>query len=191
MSIQETFLEHARVSASAAQCLPPVLEQIIATLVRCLRSGGKVLACGNGGSASDAQHFVAELVGRYREERAALPAIALNADSTLLTAVANDYGYERAFARQVEALAHPGDVLVAISTSGNSANVLAAAAAARARGCPVIALTGERGGHLAGLAEPVLRAPSNVVARIQEIHGLCVHIIVEAVEAALREAPPR
>ena len=187
MSAREVFAEHCAVAARAAQELPPVIERIVAAAYECLRSGHKILACGNGGSATDAQHMVAELIGRFCDERRALSAIALTADSATLTALSNDYGYERVFARQVEGLAETGDVLFAISTSGNSANVVLAAQAAHARGCTVVALTGEGGGRLAGHADLLLRAPSNVVARIQEVHTLSIHAIVESLDRLIRE----
>jgi D-sedoheptulose 7-phosphate isomerase len=185
MTIHETFADHSAVTARAALELPPVLERIVAAMHECLRAGGKVLACGNGGSAADAQHLAAELVGRFREERRALPAIALTADTATLTALGNDYGFERIFSRQVEALARSGDVLLAISTSGNSPNVVRAAQAARALGCTVVALTGARGGELAGQTDLIVRAPSNTVARIQEVHSLCIHVICEALDALI------
>jgi D-sedoheptulose 7-phosphate isomerase len=185
------FAEHAAVLDAAARTLPPVLERAAAAVVECLERRGTVFACGNGGSASDAQHLVGELVGRFRAERRALAAVALGTDPATLTAVGNDYGFERVFARQLEALARPGDVLVAISTSGNSPNVLAAVAAAKARGVSVITLTGAGGGKLGALADVWLEAPSKVVARIQEVHGLCIHALCEAVDAALaKEARP-
>ena len=187
MSIHEVFAEHAAVTARAAHELPPLLERAVTVVHDCLRSGGRILACGNGGSAADAQHLVAELVGRFAEERQALAAIALTANAATLTALANDYGYERVFARQVEALARSGDVLIAISTSGNSANVVRAAQTARGLGCTVVALTGEGGGQLAGHADLLLRAPSKVVARIQEIHALCIHAICATLDARIRE----
>jgi D-sedoheptulose 7-phosphate isomerase len=186
MSIHEVFAEHAAVAARAAHELPPVIERIVCAVHDCLRGGGRILACGNGGSASDAQHLVAELVGRFAEERRALAAIALTADAATLTALANDYGYERVFARQLEALARAGDLLFAISTSGNSANVVRAAQTARGLGCSVVALTGEGGGQLAGHADLLLQAPSKVVARIQEIHALCIHAIVATLDARIR-----
>jgi D-sedoheptulose 7-phosphate isomerase len=182
VSIQEVFAEHAAVAARSAQELPPVIEHIVTAVHDCLRGGHKVLACGNGGSAAQAQHLIAELVGRFQGERRALAGIALTADTALLTSLGNDYGYERIFARQIEALARPGDLLFAISTSGNSANVVRAAQAARERGCRVVALSGARGGLLAGHADLVLLAPSGVVARIQEVHLLCVHAIADSVE---------
>src|SRR5215469_4285273 len=187
MSIEESCNQHFAVAERAARELPPVLRQIVTAAHDCLRGGNTVLACGNGGSAADAQHLVAELVGRFRDERRALAAIALSADTAILTAVGNDYGYERVFARQVEALARPGDLLFAISTSGNSPNVVLAARTARERGCKVAALSGARGGELAAHADFLVRAPSTVVARIQEMHTLCIHIICESLDLLLRE----
>jgi D-sedoheptulose 7-phosphate isomerase len=186
MSVHEVFADHSAVTARAALELPPILERAVAAMHGCLRAGGKILACGNGGSAADAQHLAAELVGRFREERRALPAIALTADTALLTALGNDYGYERVFARQVEALAQRGDVLMAFSTSGNSPNVLQAAQTARRLGCSVIAFTGAGGGKLAGHADVLLKAPSSTVARIQEVHTLCIHVLCESLDALLR-----
>jgi phosphoheptose isomerase len=182
MSIRESLAEHNAVAALAAQELAPVLERMVGALYDCLHGGHKILACGNGGSAAQAQHLVAELVGRFGVERPPLPAIALSADSATLTALGNDYGYERVFSRQVQALARPGDLLFAISTSGNSANVVRAAETARALGCTVLALTGMRGGDLARHADLLLTAPSNVAARIQEVHVLSVHALVAALD---------
>lgn len=182
MTVQHVFAEHAEVMQAASTMLPATLEHAARTLLACLERDNKVLACGNGGSAASAQHFVAELVCRFRVNRRALPAVALTADVMTLTAIGNDYGYSRIFARQVEALARKGDVLVAISTSGNSANVIEAATTALAAGCAVIALTGADGGELATHADIVLRVPSNVVARIQEVHDVCIHALAEALE---------
>jgi phosphoheptose isomerase len=190
MSIGEVFTEHSAVAARAAEQLPPVLGRVVGAVHACLHGGHKVLACGNGGSASDAQHLVAELVGRFREERPALAGIALTADTVTLTALGNDYGYERVFARQVEALARPGDLLFAISTSGNSPNVVQAAQTARGLGCKVIALTGARGGHLAAHADMLIQAPSSVVARIQEMHTLCIHAIADSLDGLIRHQAP-
>ena len=185
MGIHEVFAEHAAAAARAASELPPVLERIVTALEECLHQGHKVLTCGNGGSAAQAQHLAAELVGRFLRERPALPAIALSADTATLTALSNDYGYERVFARQVEALGRPGDLLFAITTSGNSPNVVLAARTARGLGCKVVALTGARGGEIAPLADLLLQAPSTVVARIQEIHALCVHIVIDSFDARM------
>jgi D-sedoheptulose 7-phosphate isomerase len=185
MSIQEVFAEHGQVFARAAQELPVLLERAVLATHDCLSGGHKIFACGNGGSAADAQHLIAELVGRFRDERRALAGIALTADTALLTAVANDYGYPRVFARQLEGLAHTGDLLYAISTSGNSPNVVAAAETARARGCRVIALTGARGGLVAEHADLLIRVSSTVTARIQEMHTLCIHAIADSLDARL------
>lgn len=147
----------------------------------------KVLLCGNGGSASDAQHIAAEFVGRFEGERRAWPAIALTTDTSALTALANDYGYERIFARQVEALATPGDLLVCISTSGNSENVLAAAMTARQRGCRTIGLTGANGKRLASLCDVTVLVPSTRTARIQEAHIAIGHIWCEMADLLFKE----
>ena len=157
-------------------------------IARCLDRGGKVLLCGNGGSAAEAQHIAAELLGRYRVERPGLAAIALSADTSTLTAVGNDFGFERVFARQVEALGRPGDVLVAISTSGNSVNVIEAARAARAGGLRTVALSGGSGGPLRGEADVVILAPHDDTARIQEAHTLIGHLLCSVVEEVLSRA---
>jgi len=185
VSVEAAFREHRRVLEASMEGLVGAVERAAERVAERLAGGGKLLVCGNGGSAADAQHFAAELVGRFEGERRALPALALTTDTSILTAVANDYSYHLVFARQVAAFATPGDLLVAISTSGRSANVLAAAAEARRIGCPVIALTGEGGGDLAGAAEVVLAVPSRRTSRIQEIHALCLHALLERVEARL------
>jgi D-sedoheptulose 7-phosphate isomerase len=154
-------------------------------LVERLRAGGRVLTCGNGGSAADAQHLAAELAGRFDRERPALPALALTANSSDLTAIGNDYGFERVFARLVEAHGRPGDVLVAISTSGNSPNVLAAVERARSAGLATIALVGKGGGRLAGLADLAIVVPSDVTARIQECHIAAIHVLCELIDTEL------
>jgi D-sedoheptulose 7-phosphate isomerase len=183
-TIRETFDEHLRVVAAAADELAPDLERLIELAIATLEGGGKILACGNGGSAADAQHLVAEIVCRFRHDRRALPAVTLAGDMSSVTAIANDLGYDRIFSRQLEALGREGDLLVAISTSGNSPNVLEAARTAAALGCRVAALTGDHGGQLADLADVCLRAPSGVVARIQEVHELCIHLLAGAIEDA-------
>jgi D-sedoheptulose 7-phosphate isomerase len=164
---------------------PSQISQAVDLLVKRLSAGNKLLVCGNGGSAADAMHICAELVGRFFKERQALPAIALNTDPTVLTAWSNDYGYESVFSRQVEALAKPGDVVWGISTSGNSRNVVAALKAGRERGASTIALTGQGGGAMAEYADVLLAAPLSVTPRIQEVHAVTYHIICEAVEAEL------
>jgi D-sedoheptulose 7-phosphate isomerase len=154
----------------------------------CITAGGKVLACGNGGSASDAQHFAAEFVGRFERERPGLAAISLTTDTSILTAVGNDYDFGQVFAKQVQALGSPGDVLLALSTSGNSANVLAAVDAARARDMTVIALTGRGGGKLRDkLADTDVHicVPHERTARIQEVHILAIHCLCDAVDLQL------
>lgn len=157
-------------------------------LVACLKTGGKVLLCGNGGSAADCQHVACELVGRFLVDRRGLPAVALTTDTSVLTAVANDYDFERIFARQVEALGAEGDCLVALSTSGNAVNVLKAADAARAAGLKVIALTGAGGGQLGALADCHIAAPSDVTAHVQETHIALLHVICQLIEKALFES---
>jgi len=153
--------------------------------VEVLRGGGKILVCGNGGSAADGQHFAAELVGRFERERKPWPAAALSTDTSALTAIANDYGFKEIFARQVHALGNKGDLLLALSTSGNSENVVAAARAAADIGMKVIGLTGEGGGSLGKLSDIVFAAASTRTARIQEVHGICLHALAEAIETAL------
>lgn len=148
-------------------------------------AGGKLLIFGNGGSAADSQHMAAELVGRFARERAGMPALALSTDTSILTSVGNDYGYERVFARQVEALGRRGDVAMGISTSGRSANVLSALAAARTQGLRTIALTGRDGGTLGGAAEIHINVPEGSTARVQEVHMTLIHAICELVERAL------
>jgi len=150
-----------------------------------LKGGKKILLCGNGGSAADAQHIAAELVGRYEQERRAFPAIALTTDTSALTAVSNDYGYEGVFARQVEALAAPGDVLIAISTSGKSPSIIKAADQARSMGCKAIALTGCSGEPLSSHCDLVVLVPSNRTSRVQEGHITIGHLWCELVDRKL------
>lgn len=147
-----------------------------------LSGGNKILLCGNGGSAADAQHIAAEFVGRYEAERRAFPSVALTTDTSALTAIGNDYGYERVFARQIEALAQKGDVLIGISTSGNSPNVLAALATAKEIGCVTIGMTGAKGGKMASLCDACLLVPSERTARIQEAHITIGHLWCEYVD---------
>lgn len=148
-----------------------------------LEKGRKILICGNGGSAADSQHMAAEFVGRFVKERQSLPALALTVDTSLLTAVGNDYGFDCVFSRQVEGLGQEGDALIAISTSGNSANVVKAVKTAKEKGIYVIALTGENGGILAKESDLCLAVPSQVTARIQEMHIMIIHMICEIAEA--------
>jgi len=154
----------------------------------CLNSGGKLLLFGNGGSAADAQHLAAEFVCRFSRDRDPLPAIALTTDTSALTAIANDYGFERVFARQVQALCQSKDVVIAISTSGRSANVLAGIMAARAKGARTIGLTGRNGGSLVAAVDIPIVIPTDVTARIQECHITIGHLICEVVESLLQSA---
>jgi D-sedoheptulose 7-phosphate isomerase len=186
--IEQHFIDSADLKYHAAQVLSKPISAAIAAVLASVTSGGKVLACGNGGSAADAQHFAAEFVGRFERERPELGAIALTTDSSILTAVANDYSYEQIFAKQVRALGHSGDVLLAITTSGSSPNVLAAIQAAHERDMTVVALTGKGGGKM----NQVLRetdvhicVPHDRTARIQEVHLLAIHCICDGVDVQL------
>lgn len=164
------------------QILPNV-EHAAALMVSALKRGKKVLVCGNGGSAADSQHFASELVGRYKSERGALPALALTVDSSALTSIGNDYGFEKVFSRQVEALGARGDILIAISTSGRSKNILAAVTAARKEKMKIVALTGEKGKAFARRADVAIIVPSEETARIQEIHELIFHTWCEFIDS--------
>jgi len=184
--LSASLQEHAEVFDRLASDTDAV-KDCAALLLETFKNGNKVLLCGNGGSAADAQHIAAEFVGRYESERIALPAISLTTDTSALTALANDYDFERIFARQVDALASSGDVLVAISTSGNSLNVIAAVMKAREKGCRVIGLTGAKGKKLASLCDACVMVPSERTARIQEAHITVAHIWCEIIDAALAE----
>ena len=168
---------------AASSILSPLVGQTGRVILDALRHGGQLLTCGNGGSAADALHLAEELVGRYRRERRALPAVCLAADPTALTCIGNDYGFEQIFSRGVEALGRRGDVLVAFSTSGNSANILAALRAARERGVVSILLSGKDGGAAKALSDHALIVPSANTARIQEVHTLVLHQWLEAIDA--------
>ncbi len=181
-TLTETIALHER----AARDPQPVLDAA-AAIVESLRGGGKVLLFGNGGSAADAQHVAAELVGRFQRERAAFAAIALTTDTSVLTSVGNDYAYDRIFARQVEGLARPGDVAIGISTSGASPNVVAALEAARSLGVKTIALTGRDGGAAGRAAAIHINVPSGSAARVQEVHRTLLHVICDIVEIALEK----
>jgi D-sedoheptulose 7-phosphate isomerase len=165
--------------------MAPLIAEMAVMLTETLKRGGKLLVMGNGGSAADAQHFAAEIVGRYKLERRALPAVALSTDTSILTAIGNDYGFEAVFSRQVEALAAPGDMVVGISTSGNSPNVLKAFQLARERGCRIVGLLGRDGGSIKGACNLALVVPSDDTPRIQEGHIAIIHIVCELVEKAL------
>ena len=162
-----------------------ILEQIAAEMASALERGNKILLCGNGGSAADSQHIAAEFIGRFKKERRSLPAIALTTDTSVLTALANDYSYEDVFARQVEGLAEKGDVLIALSTSGSSKNVIQAAKKARELGLFVVGLTGKGGGELRKVADITFSAGSQKTPHVQEMHITALHAISEAVEDIL------
>lgn len=186
--IQQHFIESADLKYQAASLLSKPIADAVQALLTCVTGGGKVLACGNGGSAADAQHFAAEFVGRFERERPELAAIALTTDSSILTAVANDYGFNAVFSRQVRALGQAGDVLIAISTSGNSPNVLAAIEAAHERDMVVLGLTGRGGGKMATTLRDTdvhICVPHERTARIQEVHLLTLHCLCDAVDAQL------
>jgi len=186
--IQQHFIDSADLKYQAAPLLSQPIADAVQALLACVTSGGKVLSCGNGGSAADAQHFSAEFVGRFERERPELAAIALTTDSSILTAVANDYDFIQIFSRQVRALGQPGDVLLAISTSGNSANVLAAIEAAHARDMVVIGLSGRGGGKMAQALRDTdvhICVPHERTARIQEVHLLTLHCLCDAVDTLL------
>lgn len=184
--IARQLSEHQQ-TVAALSTLVDKIEQIGNRLVDTLKAGGKVLLCGNGGSAADAQHIAAELVGRYKTARSGLPALALTTDTSALTAIANDFGYEQVFARQVEGLARPGDVLIGISTSGNSANVLKAVEKAKAMGVYTIGLLGGSGGALATATDQAMVVPSPDTPRIQECHILLGHIWCQMIDDAFLE----
>jgi len=178
--IATTAANFARLAAQT-----PAIAGAAEAMIKTLRGGGKIMLCGNGGSAADAQHLAAELVGRYLKDRAPLAALALTVDTSALTAIANDYAFEEVFARQIAGLGRPGDLLLALSTSGDSANVLAAVAAARANGIATIALTGAGGGRLAPLADLAIRVPAARSNAVQELHIAVGHILCGIVEDAL------
>jgi len=159
-----------------------LLLQVGRRMAACLKAGGKILTFGNGGSAADAQHLAGELVGRFRADRAGLAALALTTDPSVVTAIANDLGYDAVFRRQVEAHGRPGDVALGISTSGRSANVVEALRLARSRGLVTVGLTGAGGGLLAGLVDYLVDVPHSETPRIQEVHGMVVHVLCEIVE---------
>lgn len=182
--IEKRFEEHLRLVQKVRNSKKLMKEIALAAAIMkvALVAGHKIMFCGNGGSAADSQHWAAEIVGRFQKERKGLPAIALTVDTSILTAIANDYGYDRIFARQVEALGAEGDVLVAVSTSGNSANVLAAIEEAKAKGIKTIGMTAAGGGKMAEVCDVCLVIPDKVTARAQEVHGLIGHILCEIVE---------
>jgi len=186
--IEQHFIDSADLKYQAAPILSKPIAEAITAIVASLTSGGKVLACGNGGSAADAQHFSAEFVGRFERERPELAAIALTTDTSILTAVGNDYSFDAVFSRQVRALGQPGDVLIAISTSGNSSNIMAAVDAAHARDMVVIGLSGRDGGTMGKMLRETdvhICVPHPRTARVQEVHILALHCICDGVDAVL------
>ncbi|MCP5324974.1 MAG: phosphoheptose isomerase [Oceanospirillaceae bacterium] len=186
--IQQHFQHSIETKVSSQSVLPPAIERASQLMVNALLSGGKILTCGNGGSAGDAQHFSSELLNRFERERPSLPAIALTTDSSTVTSIANDYSYNEIFSKQIRALGNAGDVLLAISTSGNSANVVQAIAAAHDRDMHVVALTGRDGGNMAALLQPEdveIRVPSKVTARIQEVHLVVIHCLCDLIDYQL------
>jgi D-sedoheptulose 7-phosphate isomerase len=192
MNIVQRILDQFSDSVAAKQKATSVMAAPIASAIgamaSCLQAGGKIMACGNGGSAADSQHFAAELLNRFERERAPLAAIALTTDTSTLTSIANDYHYDEVFAKQVRALGRAGDVLLAISTSGNSPNVLAAMVAAHERGIRIVALTGKGGGRMAAALKPDdinLCVPVARTARIQEVHLLTLHCLCDGIDALL------
>jgi D-sedoheptulose 7-phosphate isomerase len=180
--IQSRDALEAAIADTAFCC---AIEDIAAAIAEALRAGGKVLLAGNGGSAADAQHIAGELVGRLNYDRAPVAAIALTTDSSVITAIANDYGYDRVFERQVRALGRRGDVLIAISTSGRSPNILRAIAAAREAGLAVVGLTGKSGGEMASLCDLCLKAPADATQLVQQLHITVGHLICGLVEVRL------
>lgn len=187
--IERSLNQHLDVFNKVLGEITGSIEDCAKLLIETFRAGKKVLICGNGGSAADAQHIAAEFVGRYETERTALPAIALTTDTSALTALANDYDFERIFARQVDALANDGDCLIAISTSGNSRNVIAAVMTARNRGCKVVGMTGANGKKLASLSDACILVPSDRTARVQEVHITVAHIWCEMVDEWMATGP--
>ena len=183
--IEQEFQAHKKTIEAVIESLIPNVEEASRIAIETLKNGNKILLCGNGGSAADAQHIAAELTGRYKTERRGLPGIALTTDTSALTAIANDYGYDRVFDRQVEALANKGDLLIAISTSGNSPNILSAIKTAKEMGCYTIGLSGRDGGAMNDVCDLNIVIPSDDTPRIQEMHILVGHTICQAIDDAL------
>lgn len=186
--IQKLFRDSIETKRQAMEVLIPHIDLASQVMVAALLNEGKILTCGNGGSAGDAQHFSSELLNRFERERPSLPALALTTDSSTLTSIANDYSYNEVFSKQIRALGQPGDILLAISTSGNSANVIQAIQAAHDREMTVVALTGRDGGGMASLLLPEdveIRVPAKVTARIQEVHLLVIHCLCDQIDQQL------
>jgi D-sedoheptulose 7-phosphate isomerase len=183
--IQDKFTESARLKEVVSQQQSQAILITSQVMIDCFKSGGKMLICGNGGSAADSQHFAAELIGRLKIDRRALPAIALTTDTSILTSIANDYSFDKVFQKQVEGLARKGDVFIGISTSGTSQNVIQALISAKGKELTTIALTGRDGGHLSQLADYAIIIPSFDAGRVQECHITIIHIWCELIERAL------
>ena len=183
--ITQHFNDSIQAKQQSLEVLAPAIAAAAALISLALDQGGKILSCGNGGSAGDAQHFSSEMLNRFEMERPGLPAVALTTDTSTLTSIANDYDYNQVFSKQVLALGNAGDVLLAISTSGNSGNVVSAVEAAHTRGMGVVALSGRDGGKIAGLlsdADAEIRVPVNSTARIQEVHLLTIHCLCDLID---------
>lgn len=180
------FAEHLALVEMTREATRAAFLEMLDAWVKCIAGGGKILFFGNGGSAADAQHLASELVVRYREDRAAIAAISLSTDSSIVTASGNDFGFEHIFSRQIEALGRPGDIAFAISTSGRSLNILAALKAARAHGLVAAGMTGAYASPMVEIAHPLIVVPSRTTARIQEMHGLIGHILCLSLERALK-----
>ncbi len=186
--IQQLFKDSIQTKTVAANQLPEIISHAAQNMIEALLNGKKIVACGNGGSAADAQHFAAEMINRYERERPELPAIALTTDSSILTSIANDYHYNQVFAKQIRALGQPDDILLAISTSGNSPSVTLAIEAAHSRNMKTIALTGKSGGDIPKYLKEndiEIRVPSETTARIQEIHLLILHSLCDVIDQQL------
>lgn len=186
--INQNFQDSISTKQIAAEILAEPIARAAQTMTQCILSGGKILSCGNGGSAGDAQHFSSEMLNRFEMERPGLAAMALTTDSSTITSIANDYSYEQIFSKQVTALGQHGDILLAISTSGNSANVNKAVQAAHERDMLVVALSGKQGGELTSILSPSdveIRVPSDSTARIQEVHLLAIHCLCDLIDYQL------
>lgn len=186
--VKENFISSIEAKEIALKLLPEDIVEAAILMINCLQAGNKILVCGNGGSAADAQHFAAELVNRFLMERQPLPAISLTTDTSILTAIANDYGYDQIFAKQIQALGNRGDVLLAISTSGNAENVVAAVQEAKSQGLKIVGLVGKDGGRVSEIldkSDVEIRVVDESTPRIQEVHGLIIHCLCDIIEQQL------
>jgi len=183
--IEQIFFQSRQVQEAALKNNTAAIEQAVQEIIRAVKQGGKILIFGNGGSAADSQHMAAEFIGRFQKERRSIPAVAFTTDTSILTALGNDYGFDKVFVRQLEGLGKKGDVAIGISTSGNSVNVIEAVKLAKAMGIKTVSLTGNKGGALAGMTDININVPAAMTARIQESHSCIIHAICELVEEAL------